>query len=357
MKRLVVCCDGTWDRPGKKDQDGYVVRSNVEKIHKIISDTDIYGTQQVKHYVNGVGANGKLIRRIVSGAIGKGLDDNIEKGYRFLAENFDPGDEIYLLGFSRGAYTARSLAGLIRNCGVLTKDNLHMVNKAFSIYRDRSDATRPDSESAKEFVKNYSHRTHVKFIGVWDTVGSLGLPLGFLELYNLRKYSFHDVQLSSTVEYAYHAMAIDERRKPFKPTLWQRSKNAVIKGIKQHVEQVWFMGVHCNVGGGYHDERLSDITLEWMISKARFADLAVNEGMAKPSDSFPVFLCPSIGGKIYNSQSFGYRLLGNYIRPVGLYDSFHEAIDKSVAQRMEADQRYDPPNIPDGLANDWPPHN
>ena len=115
------------------------------------------------------------------------------------------------------------------------------------------------------------------------------------------------------------------------------------------------MGVHCNVGGGYHDERLGDITLEWMIEKARFAGLAVDVSMAKPSDNFPVFLCPSIGGRLYNSQTFGYRLLGNFIRPVGQYDGFNESVDKSVARRIEADHHYDPPNIPGGLANDWPP--
>jgi uncharacterized protein (DUF2235 family) len=357
VKRLIICCDGTWDRPGTKDDENNTLRSNVEKIHKVIARVAPDGTEQLVKYEDGVGATGGLWNRVINGATGGGLDQNIVKAYRFIVEHYVHGDEIYLFGFSRGAYTARSVAGLIRNCGILQSQNVHLAQKAFNFYRDRSPDKHPDSEAAKDFIRQYSHAAHVKFIGVWDTVGSLGIPLGWLQLFNKKKYSFHDVQLSSTIKFAFHALAIDERRRLFKPTLWQRSKNSVKNKTQQHVEQVWFTGVHCNVGGGYHDERLSDLTLAWMIDRSKLADLAfIDIDKAPTSDHFPIFMWPSAGGKLYNSKTLMYQVYPDYIRPVGDYDGFNQAIDRSVAIRMKADSSYKPVNIPGGMVDNWPPY-
>src|SRR5262249_839364 len=154
-----------------------------------------------------------------------------------------PGDELYFFGFSRGAYTARSLAGFIRNCGILKPQYLHLLQKAFELYRDRNSFTAPDSDLMVLFRSNYCFEdiTPIHFIGVWDTVGSLGLPFTFLRMYNKEKYQFHDETLSSTVKNAFHALSIDDRRQLFKPTLWEASKK-ITTGVAavQNYEQRWF---------------------------------------------------------------------------------------------------------------------
>jgi uncharacterized protein (DUF2235 family) len=173
---------------------------------------------------------------------GAGLAKNVRDAYRFLVYNYTSGDDIYFFGFSRGAYTVRSTAGLIRKCGLLHKEHADRLRDAFKLYRKR-DPT-PDTQEALEFRDRYSRSPiRIRFIGVWDTVGSLGVPIDVFRFLSRSRYEFHDVSLSRSVEYAYHAVAIDERRGPFRPTLWEQHPEAT----GQVLEQVWFVGVHMDI--------------------------------------------------------------------------------------------------------------
>ena len=269
-KKIVLCFDGTWNDPG--------ANTNVIKMYRSIRGEDKSPGRvgvlvpppdgpTIKWYDEGVGT--KRGNKIRGGLTGRGLSQNILEGYKFLVDNYEDGDQIYLFGFSRGAYTARSLAGLIRNIGILHKgnaqeaeieDNAVLMN-GFWIYQRRdADA---DTEEAKFFRRNYSiDNVEIQFLGVWDTVGAMGIPLSSLDRVD-RQYEFHDTALSRRVKNAYHALSMDETRPEFMPTLWtSKPKDG------QRVEQVWFAGVHSEVGGGKRPS-LTDIPLRWMQEKAR----------------------------------------------------------------------------------------
>lgn len=331
FKRIITCSDGTWNRPNTVD-NGKPVQTNVQKIFDKISLRGPDNTLQIRYYDEGIGAQGNWWKRIFDGATGKGIDDNILDAYKFIVWNYEPGDEIYLFGFSRGAYTARSLAGLIRKCGIIKKNDLNLINEAYKLYRDKSQA--PDQNVATAFRSKYSYEvTHIKFIGVWDTVGSLGIPLRWFQWYNRRKYSFYDTTLSSIVEHAYHAVAIDERRGNFKPTLWTPSKNKSPE-FKQVLEQRWFAGVHSNVGGGYPNEGLSNIALRWIMQKADDIGMAFEP---KWKEAAPV----EKPWTLVNSRSLIFRLTPSYIREI----SSLADIDESVHERMKEDPTYVPENV------------
>jgi uncharacterized protein (DUF2235 family) len=265
VKRLVVCCDGTWNTADQQDVGGLPTPTNVTKIALSIADQDHSGNDQLVFYQAGVGT--KRSERFFGGAFGYGLSRNVRDVYRFVVRNFEPGDQLYFLGFSRGAYTARSAAGLIRNSGILRRENSDLIDEAFSLYRDRSSATEPDSVAARLFRRLNSHESRIRFIGVWDTVGAYGIPLSGSRLVHAvnRHWRFHDRVLSSKVDAAFQALAIDEKRRPFKPAIWERSPK---QSTEQRVEQMWFSGVHSDVGGGYAQTGLSDIALIWMANNA-----------------------------------------------------------------------------------------
>jgi len=169
--------------------------------------------------------------------------------------NFEPDDELFFFGFSRGAYTARSTVGFVRNAGILRLENADRIDEAYALYRDR--ATHPRDIESQLFRRSFSRETRIRFIGVWDTVGALGIPwsgMPGIELIN-RRWQFHDTDLSTTVDAAFQALAIDEKRPPFEPAIWSQQPDAV----GQRLEQVWFAGVHCDVGGGYPDSTLADM--------------------------------------------------------------------------------------------------
>ncbi|MEO9138565.1 MAG: DUF2235 domain-containing protein [Jatrophihabitans sp.] len=191
------------------------------------------------------------------GAFGFGLSRDVRDAYRFLVTHFEPGDEVFFFGFSRGAFTARSTAGFVRNCGILRPDEADRVDEAYAQYRSRT--AHPRGVQAQLFRHSFSNETRICFIGGWDTVGALGVPLSgarFLNSLN-RGSQFHDTALSTTVDAAYQALAIDEKRKPFRPAVWRKQPSTV----PQDVEQVRFAGVHCNLGGDYADHALSDVAL------------------------------------------------------------------------------------------------
>lgn len=347
MKRLITCSDGTWDKPGAVDQNGKPLDSNVCLLYKAIAKADNFGTEQLKVYDTGVGTGYSLKDKMEGGIIGMGLDKKIKDIYTFLLLNYLPGDHIYLFGFSRGAYTARSLGGFIRNCGILKPEYIHLVDKAYELYRDKNDYTKPDDDLMKSFRKNYCFEdiTRVKFIGVWDTVGSLGIPLPAWKFYNQERYSFHDVTLSSTIDYAYQALAVDERRKPFVPALWEASDNTA-HGKNKDMEQRWFAGVHCNVGGGYADTGLSDHALRWLIDKAIDTGLTFDVTELKG-------LRPDFNGAMGNSFTPAFWLAGKVWRVIGESKYPNQKIDDSVKERIIANPNYRPDNLKEFFKDIW----
>jgi uncharacterized protein (DUF2235 family) len=341
MKKLICCCDGTWNRPGQLD-NGKTVRTNVQKIFEAIEKKDKAGVYQLKYYGAGVGSSGGWLQRIIDGATGSGLDRNIISAYQFLVWNYEPGDQIWLFGFSRGAYTARSLAGLIRNCGILKNNNLQLIQEAYTLYRDRTPGSRPDSDKAKAFVEQNSYTVpRIHCIGVWDTVGSLGIPLSGFRLWNKERYAFHDTTLSSIVDHAYHALAVDETRVNFVPTIWNQSENVKQYNPGQVLEQRWFPGVHSNVGGGYPDEQLSDLALRWMIEKAAAAGLAFDDAFLQQE------VAGSPVGQYFESNVFPFSLAGKKQRPIGHKKNGNEKVDASVYERMRLVNSYHPKNLPE----------
>ena len=335
MKRIVVCCDGTWNRPDQV-QGGQVCASNVTKIARCIAPVDSKGIEQIVFYDKGVGTG--RFDRLLGGAFGWGIKQKILDAYRFLMATYEPADELFFLGFSRGAYTVRSTFGLIRNSGLLKPDFAHKLESAYALYRRRDDASHPDAVESELFRRSYSWEPRAKFIGVWDTVGALGLPVGgLLQLIN-KRWSFHDMTLSSWVDNAFQALAIDERRKPFQPSIWDQSA----KADGQTLEQVWFAGVHSNVGGSYPQSGLSDITLLWMIRNIEGCGLAIDHERL----NIEVGPKPDPSGRLYNSQTVWYKLagLGDYIRPMG--EKTKESAANTAVERMNAsDCNYNPANL------------
>jgi uncharacterized protein (DUF2235 family) len=333
MKRIVICFDGTWSKPADEalaaDQR---VETNVCRFYESVRDRDKNGIQQVKWYDEGVGT--KWYDRYIGGAIGAGLEINIIQGYDYLANHYEDGDEVYVLGFSRGAYTARSLVGMIRNCGLIYPKHLALrVAMAYGIYRTRDDGA--DSMTAKLFRQAFSRAIKIKFMGVWDTVGALGIPLDVLSDAKMKFYEFHDTKLCSLVENACQAIAIDEHRRDYDVCLWNPDTAPA-----QVLEQRWFMGAHCDVGGGYEDRRLSDLTLRWMQDKAVALGLAVDpvtvgaqNYLGEFTDSYARFL----GGVYAKKNARHYRAFGG--TRFG-----NETVDESVTQRRKEDRDYEPQN-------------
>ncbi|GAA4044823.1 DUF2235 domain-containing protein [Parerythrobacter jejuensis] len=275
MKRIIICCDGTWQ---SLDNDW---PTNVQRIAQFIKPTGSNDITQTLYYNGGVGL-GDLGNRIAGGVFGAGLDDEIEKAFIFLSLNYEPEDEIYLFGFSRGAYTVRSLAGLIRSCGIFKRNNIGDIPKAMVLYRNR--LIGPDhDECINVRIDNSPTRTvhppNIHFIGCFDTVGSLGIPIQVplfpFDDFSRNKHQFHDTQLSSIIKNARHAVAIDEQRKDFDVTkmLPQRSGPS-----DSTFEERWFPGTHTCVGGGIRSSRgLADGPLRWMIEEAKACGLEFNQ--------------------------------------------------------------------------------
>jgi len=335
MKRLVLCCDGTWNKPDE-EKDGRPVPTNVVRLAYRVAKCD-GPVPQIIYYDMGVGT-GNFFDRISGGVLGDGLEDNIYDAYRFLVGNYEFGDEIFLFGFSRGAFTARSIGGMIRKCGILRRGAIDRYSEAKGLYH--SDV-HPDEAPAVAFRKAYSispvEPIRIKFIGVWDTVGSLGIPKdGGVA----KELQFYDTELSGTVENGYHALAIDEHRRPFLPTLWNSKPKA-----SQKIEQVWFCGAHSDVGGGYPEDAASKLALLWMLDKAQGVGLKLDE---EALQAFPV--TPDLHGELHNSKGWLYALSKSVNRAIGcVKDSTQpdptQSVHDSVLQRWDADADYRPPQL------------
>ena len=335
MKRIVIFCDGTWNTPDA-NVNGKLCQTNVVKLANGLSAMSNDGKAQLLYYDTGIGSEGGVIKRVYDGATGTGISKNILQAYRFIIRNYELNDELFFFGFSRGAFTVRSLAGLIRNSGILKQENIEMVSAAYRLYKSRKPEHQPREVEATLFRKTFgvSETTKIKFIGVWDTVGSLGNPLVMNGILS-RKNSFHDTDLSTRIENAFQALAIDEKRKNFEATLWHQQKDAG----DQVLEQVWFQGVHADVGGGYVESGLSDIALSWMLDKATQCNLQFD----------PIGLNPDLMSKRHESYTGFYRLIPPLYRPMGVIDpdkgKTNESVHPSVIERYQCDTTYRPENL------------
>ncbi len=325
-KRIVICCDGTWNKPDSEP-------TNVVKLARGILPF-ANNCHQVVFYDQGVGTEG-LFDKYIGGAFGVGVAKNILDAYRFIVHNYQGGDEIYCFGFSRGAYTVRALGGLLNTIGLLPKNQLEYLSDAYGYYR-----THPEKRAANIY-SDYL-RPNVKMMGVWDTVGALGSPTPFVGKIAKRRWvGFFDTSLSSYIKNAYQALAIDEKRQPFKADLWTGKIND-----DQCVEQRWFPGVHSNIGGGYDDVGLSDLTLAWMVEKSQHLDLGFETAFVKG-------LTPCFDGELYDSFSPVYHLFKTIKRDTGVRSlggdidnpPLNVRIDQSAFFRTSILAGYQPENL------------
>jgi uncharacterized protein (DUF2235 family) len=321
-KRIVFCADGTWQAP--------VNNTNVYRLYKALTVT----ADQVTYYDDGVGADASGLTRILQGAFGEGLFQKIQDGYTKIAHVFETGDEIYLFGFSRGAYTARCLAGMIANCGLPTgafTDDC--VTQAFAAYRDPINRSNILSGLGQCKLGDVV----IRMVGVWDTVGSLGIPAIFGQVDPV-KYGFLDTGLHPDVKNAYHALAIDEKRAQFPATLWTATP-----APGQTIEQVWFCGCHGDVGGGTPlaggvdaGTQLCDITLAWMMSKALALGLTMDPAVVAQFATVPSkYALDAI------HESWGPQDGPAHTRPI----AGNSSISNSVAVRLQYGQTYAPGNL------------
>jgi uncharacterized protein (DUF2235 family) len=376
-KNIVFCADGTWNGP--EDETGYSVIddddahgeidnssvTNVVKLfvdlagqptpdtamlkneqEKVFSDRDTGSAIQVAKYIHGVGDSTNPISKILGGAFGCGILGRIVRGYTFISRNYQPGDAIYIVGFSRGAYTARALGGLIAKVGLLNPASYDPTDKVTayrlgiaawakaktlcfqgtSRWTAMANAVLQLAQNAfaEQLPTNgLVESVPMKAIGVWDTVGSLGIPM-YAADHRYDVFRFIDTALSEAVAYGFHAMAIDERREDFSVTFWD---------ARHGVEQVWFVGAHADIGGGYpaDEARLSDEALCWMTSKLVTAGVRLLQLLAylpTPASAQQAIHEP------WNKPPF--NLCGQLARAVKLEDTFHA----SVVEHWRADSAY-----------------
>lgn len=317
MKRIVICCDGTWNRSDAPNP------TNVVQIAQSVSSFAKKGSKtipQLVFYLDGVGSGrgagriGRWLERQLGGIFGWRLLENIKDAYRALIFNYEPGDEIYIFGFSRGAYTARSLAGLLRKSGILPAGRVNEIDDAIALYRKSGSLNTPDathiwqerrrlspqiatSQTDKDKRGDDSHVLNIAYLGVWDTVGALGVP-NFLSHFGLpvqwinAKYNFHDMELSSSVKSARHAVSIDEQRATFPPALWDNLDKDKPDGTlclnnrfpplgraEKKYQQLWFSGDHGSIGGGGDFHGLSNISLAWVGKGAKDVGLTFSDAI------------------------------------------------------------------------------
>ncbi len=360
MKRIIICCDGTGADENRRQI------SNIRMTYLATKDQP----DQYAWYDRGVGT-GSAKDVAWGGLTGAGLTLNIEQAYLQLVEHYEKGDEIFLFGFSRGAYTVRSLGGLIRNIGLLRRDRAGALEVGFEMYTSKKCG--PDSITARKFRATNSNEVTIKFMGVYDTVGSVGQPQKLWlrvtgeEKEWFEKWGFHDYRLSSLILNGYQALAIDEKRRPFRPQIWNDPKverewpaeandscpelekahpklfeKAPIEPTEaeqeaekdrrknQVIDQQWFRGCHTDIGGGNHPPGLSNTTLRWMLDAACKLDLKVDKNY------IDTYANPLVSKQINDSYKHPYKLLGKAHREIGTRSPRTESLHPSVDQ-FEAD--------------------
>lgn len=368
MKKIVILCDGTWNRIDS------ATPTNVVRLGQLLRTSDPVGIPQIPIYVQGVGTAqgvGKvsgLMERYLGGILGLGLYRNLIDAYIKLVFMYEPGDKIFIFGFSRGAFTARSLTGFIRATGIIPRDSLHLLPTAIARYQDKSQGskTHPSSEQSHQFrlgsspfvatsEKEMAWREErqqgevtllkISYLGVWDSVGALGVPrhLALASLFNRNKYAFHDASLSSMVKSARHAVALDERRRSFEPTRWDNvvSLNAEHGDDSLPYQELYFVGDHGSVGGGGEIVALSSIALGWIAEGAQKAGLTLQE-----RDLADIRKSEDLFGPTTNTEKPGF--ITRLMRKIGKDRSGPDTVDElhpSVFERWKQDTTYDPRSL------------
>ncbi len=355
-KNIIICCDGTGNQFGEAN-------SNVVKLFSVLDKND---PNQIAYYDPGVGTMTESLLKVTLGqrfqimqglAFGYGLAENVEQAYQFLMENYEKGDKVYLFGFSRGAYTVRALAGFIFSCGLLPKGAANLIPYAWNIYRDFE----KNKKFATKFKNTYARECRFHYMGIWDTVSSIGI-------FSVKK-SLPYTANNPIIRNIRHALSIDERRAYYKANLLGRKYEKF-----QNIKEVWFVGVHSDVGGSYPEEesQLSKISLKWLVNESVNFGLLIDKGQynkvvlgRKSTRAKYTFAKPNPLGKLHKSLTNGWWILEYFPRrypmkkrkfyiPNGRRrtipkDAF---IHESVLERLNnEDIQYKPENLPpiDGL--------
>ena len=373
-KNIVICMDGTGNRGGKtRGTNVWRIFNSVDRNHGVV--------EQITYYDDGIGSDGFRPVRLAAGAFGWGLSRKIRDAYAFLVETYEKGDRIYLFGFSRGAFAARSLAGMICRCGLLEREPFttaprrsrdRTVRRVLAAYRSEKLVPQSEDEDVPppERIRHCLgigdlplRRVGIHFIGVWDTVDAVGGTLGGLsaldwlwrKLFRKRWWGFHDLDPHPDICSVFQALALDDERRTFHPKVWNRP-NARLPGIagaqagsepedsattggesKQIVQQVWFAGAHANVGGGYPKDALSLVPLLWMMSRARDRGLCFLESKWA---AFGEAADPH--GRLYDSRA-GFAALYRYGRREVHCHAQDPAVHASVVERIRrGTDRYAP---------------
>lgn len=341
-RNLVVCLDGTRNEP----ETG---TTNVIRVFEIAVKDD----HQLVYYDPGVGTLGarsattrlgKFLTRVAGLVLGHGIKDNLEEAYRFLMQNYKAGDRIFIFGFSRGAYTALALVGMLRTVGLLRAEADNLIPYAMKLYAKSGKSAPSEAEEKEfwelrtwfntsfgkpEFPNRFSHQVH--FLGIWDAVKTVGW---FNWRAKLQQARWPFTRKVSNVRQGRHALAIDEKRRPYGE---YRLDQKVVAKSGRRLREMWFAGVHSDVGGTFKDDhRLADISLQWLVDEAMAQGLAVDAAVYEdkvtvaPGESLPQ---EHSLGKIHANQ-FGWALVGFgwHHRVIQAGDEIHP----SVHQRMEA---------------------
>ncbi|MBR0794271.1 DUF2235 domain-containing protein [Bradyrhizobium jicamae] len=385
-KDIVISCDGT----------GNEIGANISNVLKLFRVTEKNDRQRV-YYHPGLGTIGlqntwgrikQEVRGLLGLAFGAGLDEDTLGAYRFLCRTWEPGDRVWMFGFSRGAYTVRVLAAFVHVMGLLPVDQLDLAGYAFSTYKKASaDAQKPDGSFDAAPLKEAWHFSQVaggrnidiEFVGVWDTVASIIVPRQDNFLFDLQTLLF--TRTNSSVKHFRQAISIDERRRMFRLNRWvqpQKYRSNPFDPsteVEQDIRQVWFAGVHSDVGGGYREERSgpSKYPLIWMLAQAKAAGLQLDQpmidhlawGLPLPPHQRQ-YAPPSATAPLHDSLKGAWKILewipksdrwkewparksflGFYL-PMGEPRPIPEGalIHASVVERMEKDPSYRPINLP-----------
>ncbi len=329
MANIVICADGTWNRPEEDIEKDFP--TNVLKLARAIKPS----SNDIKQHVFYDWGLGSYHNSMSAGATGRGIHKNILDGYRYIVQNYAHNDRIYLFGFSRGAYTVRALSGLINNCGILKRPDARLISEAWKIYKSPLAKNHPNGESSKLFRKNHCHSSRkVHFVGVWDTVGALGIPFSLMGLLESDD-EFYDTKMGANVSIARHALAIDEQREDFEPTIWSPRPGVDLK-------QVWFAGVHADVGGSYPPDKktgvsASDTPLEWLLDEAAKSKLKIEPHIRKS-------MTDGTKGKLNKSRKHVYRFKSPLHRSL-IIDGKPTKIHPSVKSRYLTNSSYRPPQL------------
>ena len=412
-KKLIVCCDGTWmdaDSGWVKGRGGSSgapqTPSNVTRIARAMKDQDDAHHQQIVYYQAGVGTGIGLYDHLVGGSTGAGLSENIREAYSFLVSNYSEHDKlkhpdsIFLIGFSRGAFTARSIGGFIGAVGILKKIAMPFFYEIFQDWANAGNPKHPPrffhsyyklnpelekkvlpppefigkKDKINEYMQSYreillslnlTQEVNIKCIGVWDTVGALGIPINpilqrvfpFLPSF-IREYRWFDTTIDDHVENAFQALGLDERRFPYAPAVWERPDNC-----RTNLKQVWFAGAHSNVGGSYADQGMADIALVWMMDQLaghtrpaekdyqaldwiQFDDNYIKNFNRLQVEQYQQSEKPAPShrgwakGRVYDSLTFPQSLAGQRVRAPGRYCRANYATGDLTTELMHNTHEY-----------------